>query len=346
LTTGEPFLGRFNLRPLDGNVALLNFEVSGDTAARWADEHGIDHNRLLLVNLRGRRNPFAHPEDREKLAALLRSHDIEALNVDPFGRAYTGKSQNDSGEVGTWLVDLDVFARAEAGATDLILSAHAGWNAERTRGASALEDWADGIVTMTRDADDETQRFMRAIGRDVELDEDQLLYDENTRTLTLAGTGSRKKASATRKVDELVPFVHRAAHQTPGASTAELERLIRGMDDAPAFQSRDVSKAARAAQEQGLVRIFDNGPGKAKQHHPATPSNPVQTPSMDVHPNPVQPRLIVDGVGVGVAEDPDQPEILDGVTGTGVFCACGQEISEPRVDYGKTTCVACERTAS
>ncbi len=33
----------------------------------------------------------------------------------------------------------------------MILTAHAGWVGERTRGSSALEDWPDSIVTMTVD---------------------------------------------------------------------------------------------------------------------------------------------------------------------------------------------------
>jgi len=318
LLTGEDFLGRFGVRPLVGNVAILNFEVSGATLARWAHEHQIDQDRLLLVNLRGRRNPLPHPQDRAALAGWLRKHDIESLIVDPFGRAYTGKSQNDPGEVTAWLVDLDVFARDEAGALDLLLTAHAGWNAERTRGASALEDWADSIMWLTRDPDDDTQRYLRAEGRDVLVDEDRLLYDSTTRSLALAGTGSRKKTRDTRKVDDLAVFVRRAAGQIPGASTAQLVKEIRKMGDAPTFQDRDVSKAAQIAAERGFLRIEDNGPGKAKQHYPSTPSNPVQPPSTDAPSQPRPPRLYMDGVGVGA---PEQQQLPDGVTLDGLgYC--------------------------
>src|SRR5665647_3597322 len=39
LLTGEDFLGRFAVRPIDGIVAILNFEVSAAMLGRWADEH-------------------------------------------------------------------------------------------------------------------------------------------------------------------------------------------------------------------------------------------------------------------------------------------------------------------
>jgi hypothetical protein len=182
LLTGEDFLGRFAVRPINGDVAILNYEVSAAQLARWADEAGVPRGRLFLVNLRGRGNPLGDDDGRMRLAALLRSRGTEALLCDPFGRAYTGVSQNDPGEVGRWLDDLEHFARTDVGVNDLMLTAHAGWEGERTRGASALEDWPDSIITMTRggrvDGDGgEDARYLKAIGRDVELEEDRLNFD-------------------------------------------------------------------------------------------------------------------------------------------------------------------------
>ncbi len=118
LLTGQEFLGRFGVRSISGSVALLNYEVSAGLIARWADEHGVDRRRLFVVNLRGRRNPLSHAADRSVLSGLLRAQNVETLIVDPFGRAFTGKSQNDAGEVGAWLQDLDAFARTEVGAME------------------------------------------------------------------------------------------------------------------------------------------------------------------------------------------------------------------------------------
>ena len=104
--------------------------------------------------------------------------------------------------MGAFLTDLDRFVRSEVGALDLILTTHAGWNAERTRGSSALEDWADSVVTMTRGSGkDEDTRYVRAIGRDVHLDEDQVHFDPATRLLSLTGTGSRKDTRKKAKAD-------------------------------------------------------------------------------------------------------------------------------------------------
>ena len=260
LVTGELFLGRFPVRVVSGQVAVLNYEVSGRQLGRWAHQTGIPADRLLLVNLRGRRDPLTHAEDREAFAALLREHEVESLIVDPFGRAYSGTSQNDSGEVGTWLMDLDRFARSEVGAVDLILTAHAGWFAERTRGSSALEDWADSIITMTRgNGDDAESRYLRAIGRDVSVDEDRLRYDPQTRLLSMTGTGNRRQAKRSAKASSLVGPLCEHLREHPGASSREIRLALKA-------RAEDVVGAVQTAGRLRLVRVEENGQGKATRH--------------------------------------------------------------------------------
>lgn len=276
LLTGGDFLGRFPVTPVTGTVAILNYEVSAAQLARWAHEVGVPQDRLVLVNLRGRRNPLGNAEDRERLATLLRSHDVESVIVDPFGRAYTGQSQNDSGEVGAFLAGLDRWARADVGAKDVVLAAHAGWEGERTRGASALEDWADSIVTLVRDKDDDQVRYLRAEGRDVMVDEDRLTFDQSTRTLSLSGSGSRKKAAKTRSVDELVPEVVGAVTAAPGMSGNKLADALRLRG--ASFQKGDELKAVTQAVVAGLLRMVE-GPRGAKLYHP-----PLTSPDIPRHP--------------------------------------------------------------
>jgi hypothetical protein len=264
LIDGSDFLGRFGVRKLDGNVALFNFEVSGHTIATWANEHGIDRQRMFLVNLRGRRNPFIDPGDRVKLAGLLRLHDVETLIVDPFGRAFTGTNQNDPGEVGAFLSSLDEFTRGHqgAGCVDVVLAAHAGWNGERSRGSTALEDWADSIVTLTRDKDDEQQRFMRAEGRDVLIEEDQLDFEARTRTLTLSGTGSRKVLAKTRQLEAQLPLVLELLRDNPPHMSGNQLDIAISNSDLP-HSKGDGIRAAQILERRGLV-ASKQGPRRAR----------------------------------------------------------------------------------
>ena len=198
--------------------------------------------------------------------------------VDPFGRAYTGKSQNDPGEVGAWFADLDRFARGDAGITDLLVATHAGWNGERTRGASAQEDWADTIINLTRDDDDDGHRYVRASGRlDEDVDEDQLDFDPATRHLAVTGYGSRKHAKEARDLAGLVTAIVGVLTDTGAPlSTAELRRRLRA-DQVP-FHDSDLPKASRLAEAQGRIVTEDLGPGKPTLHHLGpTPADPCRT---------------------------------------------------------------------
>lgn len=237
LLTGEDFLDEFPTIPLEETqrVGFLNYEVSPKQVGRWAAELGIDPDRLYIVNLRGRRNPLSRDDDRTELAEHLRAMQVGALMVDPFGRAFTGESQNDNAEVQRFLVDLDTFARNDVGAKDLVLAAHAGWDGERSRGASALEDWPDTIINLSGDGEGEDRRrFMRAMGRDVEVDEDELVMDPLTRVLSRAGNGGRKsKGPSLAKVASLTAGAVRAITASPGCSRADVARALADMPELP-----------------------------------------------------------------------------------------------------------------
>jgi hypothetical protein len=60
LIKGGPFLGCFPVRPVDGNIAILNYEIPADTLAHWYDRVRIPHSRLHMMNLRGARQPVGH----------------------------------------------------------------------------------------------------------------------------------------------------------------------------------------------------------------------------------------------------------------------------------------------
>ena len=277
LITGQPFLGRFCVKPVDGRVAILNYEVSGEQLGHWARQAQIPQNRLLLVNLRGRRNPFAYPDDLKRLAALLKGQQVESLIVDPFGQAYPGTNQDSSGEVSAWLTELDRYARSLVGVVDLIVTVHAGWNQERARGSSALGDWPDSILYLTRENTDD--RYLRATGRDVSLDEDKLIYQPDIRRLTLSGTGGRNQVRQAKKEDKpkaLILPVHLYVCAHPGASTTDIIGGLRKLKREGklgvsfGFRDGDVRDAIELAEKAGKLRRESEGEGKPTYHFPLT----------------------------------------------------------------------------
>ncbi|MDQ7877305.1 AAA family ATPase [Microbacterium sp. QXD-8] len=268
--TGRDFLGRFPVVPVSGNVAILNYEVSGYQLGMWAESVGLDRKRLLLVNLRGRRNPLVHEQDRAALADLLRSRDVESLFIDPFSRAFYGESQQDNTQVQAFLNDLDVFARSEVGARDVILNVHAGWNGSRSRGASALEDHPDSIILLRKDGDEDDEsglRYMKALGRDVDVTEDQLHFDPESHRLSLTGLGGLAKRRKEQKSTNLGGPILTAVKEDPGANTTQIEQRLRGTG--VTFQKGDVNAALQAMGEAGTIRR-EKGRYGAFLHYPAS----------------------------------------------------------------------------
>jgi len=154
-----------------------------------------------------------------------------------------------------------------AGVAEVVLTAHAGWDGERTRGSSALEDWPDVIATMTRDPDSDV-RFLKAEGRDVSLDEDELQYDTRTRRVTLTGGGNRAQLRDHRHITELAEAVREIVVSEPGATTSAVGTALRDRDFH--MQREDPGKACRLAAANGWVRR-EAGKRNAWLHYPLQP---------------------------------------------------------------------------
>jgi hypothetical protein len=274
LLTGEDALGRFEVHPVaEGRtVAVLNYEMGAKQLARWAHGLAIPHDRLWIVNLRGRRNPLMHEQDRLALATELREHRAEVLLVDTFSRAFTGTDQNDNGQVSQFLSVLDRFAHGDVGAADLILTVHMGWGPERSRGASALEDWPDSIINLVKD-DDDGKRYLSAFGRDVDVAEDEITHNGVTGALTASGNGSRTKAKKQAKATTALPFMTAWVAQNPGTTQNAIydhlrETTWKGSKD-------DITEASKMGVEQGLWKVVE-GANRSREHWiiPVVPGGP------------------------------------------------------------------------
>ncbi|WP_353665041.1 AAA family ATPase [Microbacterium sp. che218] len=263
LLSGRDFLGRFPVEPVTGRIALLNFEVAAKQVAHWANLVGVDPERFDIVTLRGRRNPLLHPQDRADLAEYLRDRQVEFLFVDPLSRAFYGDNANDNTQMQRFLSDLDTFARSEVGASDVVLNVHAGWNADRSRGASATEDHPDSIIWLKpgdREKGDKST-YIEAKGRDVDVEEMQLAFDPTTYRLSLTGEGSRREVKRVQKQGDLEPQILRIVAAEPGINTQGVTGALR--DAKARFQKGDETTALGAMFNGGRI-------GKRKGRYNAT----------------------------------------------------------------------------
>ena len=223
LADGTQFLNYFAQPEHKGRVVIFNYEVSENQYRRWMNDVSIENSdKITLVHLRGKRLPLIVQRVEDLVVSILKDLDAQTWILDPFARAFTGcGDENSNSDVGVFLDTLDVI-KDRAGVSNLVLPIHTGRAQEngvdRARGATRLDDWADvrWLLKKTQDG-----RFFSADGRDVLQEEQQLTFDEATRSLTLGGADSY---TAKKRNNEDIWLD--AVLANPGLSTSDLSNLL------------------------------------------------------------------------------------------------------------------------
>jgi hypothetical protein len=264
LADGTHFLDAFQVADDPGRIALWNYEVDERMYRRWLRDTSIEHpENITVLNLRGFRLPLTTQRAEDWAVRWLADNQIRVWVVDPFARAFTGSgaSENDNTEVGAFLDTLDVI-KERAGVDTLILPTHTGRaemesGTERARGATRLDDWADVRWLLTRDR--AGARFFRATGRDVDVDEGRLEYDDTTRGLTF-DPGKSRNTEKTMKVTEAVLA---ALDRVPGASVRQVRDEVRAARIGA--QNTQIDHALSVLIDIGRVRV-EQGARGARMH--------------------------------------------------------------------------------
>lgn len=253
----EPFLGRFEVHPGAGRIAVFNYELPEDLYRNWLRAHGIRNtDRVSVLNLRGYRLPITAQSVEDWIVAWLIEHEVSFWVADPFARAATGTDENSNTDVGVWLDTFDVI-KERAGVSEAVLPTHTGraemeHGQERARGATRLDDWADVRWLLVKD--DDEQRFFRATGRDVEVPEEQLRFHEETRALTIGG-GDRRWAKNRALQQAVLDYVN--AH--PGCSVRAIQAGVQGKNE-------QIDAARHDLVRRHKVRV-DEGAKNAQLHY-------------------------------------------------------------------------------
>ncbi|MGV0795927.1 AAA family ATPase [Mycolicibacterium elephantis] len=216
LATGEKFLGRFDVvTDSDERISYLNMELpkrqmrqwvremnfSDDAAKRISMYHALDQGFRVL--------DFRNDNAVTWLIRWLTDNGTTILFADPLAKLYNparwGNGSDPNAAYTAWFAVLEDIIR-EARLRLVFIAHHTGFSedaANRSRGASAMMD--NPTVNMTYrhngdHADKPTgpQRYLKAFGRDVDVDEFEISYVERTRRLYASGEGSRSDAAEKR----------------------------------------------------------------------------------------------------------------------------------------------------
>jgi len=245
-------------------VVIFNYEVEPRQYRQWMREVGIiNTDRVKLVHLRGLRMPMTSEFVQERVVDILKGFNAQTWIVDPLARAFVGSGdENSNSDMGTFLDTLDVI-KYEAAVDNLIVAAHTGRASEsgieRARGASRFDDWADVRWLLTRN--DEGQRFLKAHGRDVDMEQHVLSYDQHSRHLTVEKAITRTDQTIENIMTQIVEIVQ----LNPGITTGDLKKRL-----GKSTEYRE--KAYKYVVDAGKIVAKQVGNTSTKQHY--DPSHP------------------------------------------------------------------------
>lgn len=248
LLDGEPFLGEYKVRQLEGTLVYFNYELTKGMFDRWM--RGLDlqnKDKLAVIHLRGQLLPFWLPHVRNKMVEYIKGVDGEVAIIDPAARASQGlvvDSRHDS-QVTLFTSALD-RVKYLSGLHEVYMSHHMAWmpgaeDDEHGSGSWAWEAWMDAGWYMTRDK--EGTRYFRAYGRDVDLDAFALDFDKETKTLTHAGQTREDK----RDLDYMYKVCVAVSQLDDWSTSSDVSEQIQALD------KTQRSRYIKLAEDDGYI---------------------------------------------------------------------------------------------
>lgn len=249
LLRGEPFLGQFPVEPEPGAIAYLNYEMGDFSFGTYCQPLGIGGDGFKAVGLKGLKSFMKNKTARSRLAKRLREINTTALVVDSLGQAFTGNDQNDNSEMLQWFAELEEWAREEIGVNEIYVISHAGKKASQgARGASAIEDVPDIIITLSLENPDraDSRRIVETRGRADDLPPHYLDFEVATKRLTLGepkGKEARQEREKNSRRQALIDYVTK----NEGESTNQIKKAVSG-------NSSNMTDTLKELVEEGVFR--------------------------------------------------------------------------------------------
>ena len=260
LVDGDPWLDKYAVRPVEGTIAVLDFEMSDTQLEGWfRDQRITQDDKVIVESMKGRASTFdiIDPVTRAAWAERLRARSVSYLILDCLRPCLDALGLDENHDAGRFLVALDALL-TDAGIAEALVIHHMGHSAERSRGDSRILDWPDASWTLVRETNDPASaRFIKAYGRDVEQPEQRLAYDATTRRLSIDG-GSRRDLATQDALEALLGVLDAA---TEPLSFRGIQEAMEGSE----FSRDTVRDAAKRGVANGQIST-KSGPRNAILH--------------------------------------------------------------------------------
>jgi hypothetical protein len=250
LAYGEPFLGQFPVPKVKGSIYVMDIEMTRRQHTRWVQEMGIDSADIRFQHLRGRVADFnvVDEECRAWWARRLQALGVSFLIVDPLAPVLqaAGLDEDSTPDTDRWFSALKQLC-FEAGISNSVVCHHHGHSGERARGSSNLLATPDALWTIVKSSSGD--RYFSAMGRDVDVPESCLVFDQETRKLSIKDVGEARPATENRKPD-------------PGNDPAKQEMVLTAIRGKQGLSTNELKarvkiKAADVPKVVDVLKMFD-----------------------------------------------------------------------------------------
>lgn len=190
LLDGSALFGIYDVSKVNGTIGLFDLEMTPALLGKWLGRLPIENrDKLKIYPTRGKvGNTFSYLiSNTAEFTNWLRNENISILIIDPLAPLLStlGMDENNNSDIRR-LFTLIREVASNAGIGEIILSHHAGWNANvRARGASAFEDMVDVIWRLEMKGD---ERLFSTLGRLGNIPSTSISLDTSTGLLELGLT--------------------------------------------------------------------------------------------------------------------------------------------------------------
>lgn len=252
LADGEPFLGHFAVPQAVDRVVVVDLEMSQDQVARWLDNQQINNQGAVsVIPMRGNATWLdLRLADRAKwwIEAMTGADVILMDCLDPIIRALGLDPMSQARDFLEWWGSMC----ERAGVPSSMVNHHFGHVAERARGDSGIEAWADAVwrMRLMEQGHPETgPRFLSAFGRDVDVPEGKVTF---TSRRTDDGAGRDSLGFVANCSREAALSNEKATERASDVQADVLEALVHS------------GQTSWESGAQVVIQVKDRFPGRGK----------------------------------------------------------------------------------
>jgi len=255
LADGSKFLKSAKTNKVEGNIALLDFELSRAMGRRWLRKQGFKHpEKVHTWWMRGSGNSFniLDPAIRREWSALFAEANISYVVLDCLRPVMDALGLDEHNQAGKFFGAFEALLK-DAGIEEAAIVHHMGHGGERSRGDSRIVDWPDAQwwLTLENINDQTSPRFLRAFGREINREEQKVIFEAETGHMHIT-RGSRSNGPALEALEGVLQMLRET-----GEEMSQLG-VLKGMKDT-GHSRANLLAALRIGIDQGKLALSRGG---------------------------------------------------------------------------------------